>query len=290
MFVKNYLKGRSLIKQSRSNFILIIFIAVSILILINGCSTTHQVVSSWKLDSLVVDGDYSDWQNKLEYIKDEDASVGIQNNRDNIYLCLIVEEPQKAMQMLRAGFIIWFIPDDESKILGLKFPLGISEIGFDRNEIMQWRRDRTLRNEDERRNRNERFNLEKVLERLLEREKNFEIVDKSKYPLWMYPLENDKGIKIKISAKANKLVYELQIPFSKEQENNFYIPAALGENLKITFETLELEFPSGERDTERNFPQGGFERPSGGMRRMMPAFTRVEPLNFSVKVKLEKQN
>ncbi|MDH7604940.1 MAG: hypothetical protein QHH13_08585 [Melioribacter sp.] len=278
MFIKNYLKGIKRPKQLIGNFLLNIIFVASIIIIVNGCSTTHQIVSKWKSDDLVVDGDYSDWQNRLEYIEDEDASVGFQNDKDYLYLCLIVNEPFKAMQMLRAGFIVWFIPDDESKIIGLKFPLGISNIGFDRKERRNFEKN------------DERGNLEKIIERLFEKEKDFEIVDKSKYPLWMYPLENNKGIKIKISEKSNKLVYELQIPISKQQENNFYVPVTAGENLKITFETLELEFPSDKRENMGNIPQGGFQRPAGGMRRNMPAFTKIEPLNFSVRVTLVKSD
>lgn len=278
MFIRNYLKEINQVKQSAKNFLLNVIFIASIIIVVNGCSTTHEIVSKWKSDDLVIDGDYSDWQNKLEFIEDEDASVGFQNDKDYLYLCLIVNEPFKAIQMLRAGFIVWFIPDDESKIIGVKFPLGISNIGFDRRERINFEKN------------DERGNLKKIIERLFEREKNFEIVDKSKYPLWMYPLENDKGIKIKISEKSNKLVYELQVPISKEQENGFHVPAAIGENLKITFETLELEFPSDRRENMGNIPQGGFQRPSGGMRRNMPAFTRIEPLNFSVRVTLEKSN
>ncbi len=278
MFTRNYLKEINGKKLQTGNFFLKVIFIASIIFVVNGCSSTHQIISRWKSDDLIIDGDYSDWQNKLEYIKDENASVGFQNDKDYMYLCLIVDEPMKAIQMLRAGFIVWFIPDDESKIIGLKFPLGITNIGFDRQER------RNFDKNDERRN------IKNILERLLEKEKDFEIVDKSKYPLWMYPLENDKGIKIKISEKANKLVYELQIPISKKEGNDFYIPVKAAENLKITFETLVLEFSSERRENVRNIPQGGFQRPSGGMRRNMPAFAKIEPLNFSVKVILEKNS
>lgn len=283
-FIKMIINSYNICKSSK---ILCNICLISLtIIFINGCSSTKDVISNWKNEETKVDGDIKEWQNNLTDIKDYNASIGFQNDDKYLYMCLIVNEPFQAIQIFRNGFIIWFIPKDNSKTFGLKFPLGSSEINFNRDETLNRWRERAFNSENT--NHEERFNVEKMLEKYLEKERNFEIIDKSKYPLWMYPLENDKGIKPKISINSNKLIYELQIPISDNKEYDFKIPVSTGESITVRLETEKAnQEDSGKRSWKSE--DGRFQRPAGlPPRRIANSFNR-EQLSFSINLTLEKQ-
>lgn len=271
------MKTKKYIKRQIGLTILIISLVLS------GCSSTQQIISKWKTNNIKIDGNVSDWQGNLLNIEDKKFSIGFQNDEKFLYMCLIVDDPFKAVQMMRAGFIIWFVPDDNSKMLGIKYPLGISDINIERNERINWR--------NEMPNRDGNFNLEKIFNRSIEHELNFQIINKDKYPLWQYPLDNQKGIKPKLSVQSNKLIYELQIPISTNTANDFQILAELGKSLEIILETEELEIKdfAGRRDGfSAGGIDGGFQRPRVGMG-VGRGFSRPEPLNYKLKVTLEKK-
>ncbi|MEG8947826.1 hypothetical protein [Rosettibacter firmus] len=290
MNVKMNFRSLSIITDNYLSYIhksLKIFYNISLIIistLLIGCSSTEQIVSKWNSEEINIDGNYNDWVNNLTYIKDKNVSIGIKNNDNFIYLCLIVENPSQAIQILRRGFIVWFVPEDKSKIIGLKYPLGILESRLEENFDIRNRPPISDRDSL----RNEKVKLDKMVERLLANEQNFQIVDENKYPLWLYSINNDKDIKIKMAVNANKLVYELQIPLSGNHEDKLCIQSKPGDKLKITFETEEIKLSDVKDRPVRNFPQGEFRRPSGNMRRTMPSFSRVEPLNFSIETTLVK--
>lgn len=273
-----------------------IIILLLIGIIFNGCSSSREITSKWITEEVKVDGDVSDWQGKLLNIEDKNFSIGFQNDNNFLYLCLIVDDPFKAMQMLRAGFIIWFMPEKNSEVFGIKYPIGISVVNLERGESFNW--------ENETPNRSRKPELEKMAGRLIDQELNFQIVNKDKYPLWQYPLNNQKGIKPKLSINSNKLIYELQVPIAKESENDFEesskspldIPlekifVAPGKNLDVVLETEEIEVKNFDSERGRvfsNIPDMGSQRPAGGMRGMR-GFSRPEPLNYKFVVVLEKK-
>ncbi|MCX7797057.1 MAG: hypothetical protein N2249_00355 [Melioribacter sp.] len=288
VFKKYHLLNPSLkffLQESKLNRIFI-FTIFFLAILINSCSVTKNVTCNWKVENINVDGKYYEWQNKLINIEDYNVSIGFQNDEKYLYMCLVINEPLQIIQMFRGGFIIWFIPDDDTKTIGLKYPLGSYELNY-RNEELELRKERMPKSDNT--NRRGNLNVEKMIERLLEKETNFQIIDKSKYPLWLYPLENNQGIKPKISFQSIKLIYELQIPITNNSETDFKIPVSTGEKLKIKFETEEINQENFSR-AKWEGSEGGFQRPAGlPPRKIAQSSFNREPLNFSVKLTLVKQ-
>ncbi len=294
MYRKNFLLGKWFLnkKNNKSFFYEIIsnpncFLKITsvliFIIILSGCSSTKQIQSRWNSENINIDGEYEDWKDKLTFFEDEKVFVGIQNNDKFLYLCLIMEEPYQALQILRRGFIVWFIPENDSEIFGLKFPLGINYKGEQDFEF-SLRRDMTPGDILS----DKKLNLEKVLNEHLEKEKNFQIIDESKYSLWMYSLENEKELKIKMAVKSNKLVYELKIPIAKRNKEEFTLPVSAGNKLKITFKTEEIKLRDEEGSVERRFPVSGNQKPKGSFRRGFDVSSRLKPLNLSINVVLDK--
>ena len=89
----------------------------------SACSS-EKFVSSWNEEKIVVDGNQSDWKNKLHYIEDERVAVGVFNDNENLYLCLTTDDRGKIMQLLNLGMTLWLEPDNDNvRTRGIKYPL-----------------------------------------------------------------------------------------------------------------------------------------------------------------------
>ncbi len=261
----------------RSSFknVLLISFSAFIIALFTGCGTTQQLQSGWRESEIKIDGDITDWQGGLIPAPEKKITIGFRNDEKYLYICLVTDDRAKIMQMFRAGFITWFQPDnDNSKTFGIKFPL--SSKFAPREQVQNMNREMF-----------QPGNLENLVKNFLERQNEFEVVNKSKYPLTLLPLENREGIRAKLGFSSDRLIYELQVPFAVSDEYSFQIASLPGENLIIKFETEEMEFDGARGGMTGMSPQGGGQRGGGGMRpqgagRISPP----EPLNYSVEIKL----
>lgn len=251
--------------------------------LFNGCSSDKELISNWTNHQIKIDGATSDWQNNLEYLSDENIALGFKNDSKYLYICLATSDFSKVFPMFRSGFIIWFEPENDGKIIGIKYPMhNILSNG----EMMPNQNERANNNEDH----------SEFIQKMLERQNEMQILNEDKHPLTDLPTENKEGIKAKLGYNSDRFVYELQVPLGN---NNlaYQISALPGENIKVKFETEELDRknfqgrgmrPDGGMGGER---PGGFGggRSRGGMRPgMNNGRENFEPLNFSVNVALKK--
>lgn len=274
-----------------SYFFLVLTAIYLVVILISGCGSAEKLQSSWNGSDMKIDGDFSDWENNLHAIEGEGVSLGFKNDNESLYLCLITVDRGKMMQMMRSGFIVWFIPqNNNSKVFGIKYPMPLSLLNLGREERQDFNKDM--------------FQPEKMQEmfsKMLNQKNEFQIINEENFPLGQFGLDNKKGIKVKLGYASERFIYELQVPLGTNNYS-YRIASQPGEKLKIKFETLESEFegmpapgmgrsmkPPG-RGTPGEEDEKDIDSSPGDKKRVDNGkFTKPEPFNYLVELQLHKQ-
>ncbi len=94
-------------------------------LLLNSCTSSILVKSTWNDNQIVIDGKDNDWGDTMFYIKDAQLTAGIRNDSNNMYLILKATNRQQAFQIMGLGLTVWFDPSGgTSEKFGIHFPLG----------------------------------------------------------------------------------------------------------------------------------------------------------------------
>jgi len=101
-------------------------VAVFGLLFVGGCNRTVAVDSRWAGDQIVVDGQDSEWRDGgMYYDEKTNTKIGIRNDAQYLYLCLIVKDEVIQNQILQKGFTLWISENKvKNKLWGLRYPVG----------------------------------------------------------------------------------------------------------------------------------------------------------------------
>lgn len=258
--------------------IFVLLLASIIVMLFSSCGGSSGVPINYRTTEITIDGKSSEWGTELKQIADQKIWLGTTNDDKFLYLCLVTEDRFKAMQMMRNGLITWFIPKNNSDAaFGIKYPMPNK---MPRREEFQNIGKEMFQPE----------NLTKLVDMFLEKQNEFQVLNKDKFSLSLLPLENKEGIKLKIGYTENKFVYEMKIPFAVHEDYTFQIAALPGEDVQIKFETEQNVMQGRSGGMMQGGGQMGGNRSGGGQMRgnfpgagLMQSF---EPLNYSETIKL----
>jgi hypothetical protein len=212
-----------------------------------GC-TTYEIDSIWRSEEITIDGNSSDWMGKLIYIEDANVSVGIQNDEDNLYLCLVAENQFIRAQMMSQGMTLWIDPaGGKEKVLGIRYPIG--------NQSMRMKR-QPMSPEEDREARRER--LQKAM---TEATAELEIIGPGESNIKRLAIDKANGIEVAFQPSSGVTVYELKVPLLPNEQQ----PFAVGTQAGNTF-GMGLEIPKMDRSAMKGARQGGMggRRPGGG--------------------------
>jgi hypothetical protein len=244
-----------------------------IMLLTSACSS-EKYISSWNEDTIVIDGNQSDWQGKLKYIEDERAAVGVFNDSENLYICLTADDRGKIIQMLNLGMILWLDSDNDNvRTRGIKYPQRSEDF-----DMVQMRELRGKVTQD-------KF-IEELLDDFQVKQPELQIVNDDNYSLYVYPINNGSGINIKLGMSMQQFVYEISIPIG-ENKSEFNLALSPGDNLTIGFETNEFQRRDGDRGSGMT---GGGMSGTGGRKGVPGAglYGRPEPFDVEINVRLAK--
>jgi len=88
------------------------------------------VQSAWNDGSIIIDAVVKDWGSRLVWNEKSQVNLGVTNDAENLYLCLVTSDPDIHRQILINGFIVGIDQKgSKSHHFGIKFPLGISDRG-----------------------------------------------------------------------------------------------------------------------------------------------------------------
>jgi len=215
-----------------------------------GCSsyTTYATESLPPVKEIKIDGKTEDWLGALSIIEDGSVSVGFRNDRESLYVCLMVEEEFLQAQIMRQGLTLWFDPrGGTSKALGIRYPLGIP-----RKEMPE------EPGEEPSRPSTEDFPKEAL--------SALEIIGSPKEAPQKMEIAEARGIEIIAVPSRGLLVYELKIPLLQTESQLIAIGAQPGQTIGIGFETPKPDRSRMPGPPSGGMPGGGGRPPMGGGR------------------------
>jgi hypothetical protein len=76
-----------------------------------ACAHAEVLDSRWPSPAITVDGAYTEWSGRLVRIDEErSVALGIANDRENLYLCLVTRDLDVQTLIERLGFTLWIDP------------------------------------------------------------------------------------------------------------------------------------------------------------------------------------
>lgn len=206
-----------------------------------GCGSSMEIPSSWTNTPVAVGDSSLDWYGTLTQIKDTRVSLGVVNDTNYAYLCLVAPRDQFRREIMAPGLTLWFDSENGQK-LGIHYPMGFanqphSEVGNGDTEPEQ---------------------RGQVLQQVLS---ELEIFGPGKNDRNLLSTAELRGIKVKVGDVGNETVYQLRVPLHQSHDQ----PYAVGVN---PGSTMKVEIESGKRQAHRpeGMREGGEGRRGGGMR------------------------
>ena len=202
--------------QTTSIFGLIFSFALS------GCNDV-ELTSAWRNHEIIIDGSEKEWQDNMVYLSESKIALGIRNDEDFLYLCMVVGDRNTDRKIMGRGFTVWFDADGgKERTFGVHYPLGMQ------GEQPQFRGQR----DDGEPGQREQFFQQMSSE--------MEILGPGKDDRLRMPLPGTNGIAIKMARAGDNLVYEIRVPFRKNSEQPYAIGTAAGKQISIGFETGDI--------------------------------------------------
>jgi hypothetical protein len=247
--------------------------------LLNGCSNGKlELNSDWRDREITIDGKNADWLGAMLFFEEDNISVGLLNDDNFLYICMIAEDQFIRAQVMRQGFTLWFDPDGgKEKIFGIKYPVGMKASGLPGG----------IERDDQ--------NLERAREAPRRPMNELEILGPGKDEVKKMLVEEAKGIDIHVEFSSGMLVYELKVPLIQSEQHPYAIGAEADSSVGIGLETAKMERPDMRSGMSGEGGRGG---PTGGMRggaggRGMPGGRRSrmpQPLKIFAVVQLASNN
>lgn len=77
------------------------------MLFVGGCKRTFAVNSRWASEGIVVDGQDSEWRDGgMYYDEKTNTKIGIRNDGQSLYVCLICKDGDIQRQILQRGFTL----------------------------------------------------------------------------------------------------------------------------------------------------------------------------------------
>jgi hypothetical protein len=214
---------------------------------LTGCSstTTYTTGSLPRVKEIAVDGKTDDWVGALSIIEDGTVSMGYRNDRENLYVCLMVEDELLQGQIMRGGLTVWFDPQGgKMKSLGIRYPVGMGTPRGEKGEEPRGEKPEEPRGEPGDRPPAEGYQGA-VMPAL-------EILRSEKGEPQKIEISEAKGIEIMAVPSRGLFVYELKIPLAQTETSLIALGAQPGQTVGIGF-----EIPKPERGDMPGPPSGG---------------------------------
>ncbi len=185
-----------------------------------GCSSSIKLSSTWRQGDITIDGNGTEWQRGLYYDKESDIEYSIRNDDDYMYLFMKTQDRTIQMQMMRAGFTIWFdATGGNDHTFGIRYPLPRQGVHTESQ----------FESDDEQKH----SAFEQTLLEL-------EIVGAQKEDVQRFSILDIPGVRVKIVRLQETLTYELRVPLKKTSNTPFAIGVTSANRIGIGLETEEL--------------------------------------------------
>lgn len=222
-------------------------ILVTVLMLLMAGCNEPRLKSRWLDRTITIDGIGNEWEDyRLHYDKDTETSIGVFNDTDFLYIGLVTTDRMIQRQIIGKSFTVWFDPKGgKDKQLGIRYPTGI--LGVSEAWEKYEKRSRSRRRYHDRGD-NGGPAGEQATSLLEEMSKTlptgFEILVPVGHDDWdstFVDEDQDVGIQAQLTLAGGRLVYELKIPISKNDQMPHSIIASKRGKIGIGFETPKID-------------------------------------------------
>jgi hypothetical protein len=216
----------------------------------------EKLVSAWADTPLAIDGANDEWQNRATYLKDEGLSVGVMNDTDFLYVVVAASEPQRRMQLARAGLIIWLDSTGrKAQTFGISVP-GALTAGARGTRPGAASGGRMVPDIS---------TVEEAFSRPLE---HIELLGPGKDDRRRLDPRSDAGIEVAHGSFEGTLVLEVKVPLVRTDDLPVAVNAHAGQPVGLGLETPQISEPLGDRPSgiggRAGGPTGGVGGPRGG--------------------------
>jgi hypothetical protein len=102
--------------------LVVVFLILVPPLLLHG-SSPPELSCSWRDREIRIDGDDEDWRDLTRPVAGQKFAMGLLNDAEALYLCLVTKDRATSAQITRQGLILWFSrPDDRKHGFGVQFP------------------------------------------------------------------------------------------------------------------------------------------------------------------------
>jgi hypothetical protein len=224
--------------------------AIGILVLFTVGCEEQKLNSSWLNREIIIDAKSDDWLDTLYYFESEMVSLGFFNDESHLYVCMLAEHPMLQAQVVSQGFTLWFDPaGGKEKTFGIKFPLGM------RGELEQMDFMRTQEGE---------LNRNKMREAFEKSLADLEILGPGVVKKQI-PVDEAKGIEIKVRNETGLFVYELKVPLQSDEEHPYAIGANAGTAIGVGLQVPEIDMDEMRKVMQERMGGAGMPPEGGGM-------------------------
>jgi hypothetical protein len=219
---------------------------LSAVLLLVGCGGL-EFESVWMDDGVAIDGVPLDWRGATTWVESPNVAIGVKNDEHYLYLCVSSPVREIATQIAMRGFTVWLDPEGKKgKAFGVRCPVGptmgtgrpdkLGDVAQDRDKFM-----------------------EMVVDKLKGAGNVMEILRPVEENSVRLAAGDATGIEVALGYYDGRVVYELKVPFRRDDEHRYAIGSDGKSRIGIGFETPEIEMDG------RMTAKGG-ERAGGGRR------------------------
>ena len=234
---------------------------------LTGCGG-EELKSTWRDREVVIDGMIGtpgevdrEWAGARTALEDENASVGLINDGEYLYMSLVLGDLRLQRQVVGMGLTVWFDSNGgKDRTFGIRFPLGARESGFPMAESGMPSFGRPGAGNDR-----EDGDFEAHLQETLEAMTQLEILGPGESDRQKLHVHDAGEIDVEVGTSDGALVYELKIPLAGMVDHPHAIGAEPGSVIGVRLETPKIDM-SAMRDQMKGRGRGGGGMPGGGMR------------------------
>lgn len=191
-----------------------------LVLMLTGCSSSLELSSGWTDQELAITGDGSRWKDATTKIAGPEVFVGIKNDKDNLYICLMTSNPATQLQMLGLGCTAWFdTRGNKNKTFGIQFPV---------SGLLQGRRYPA------------QVNPEEIQRLIASAEQQLVILGPAPGERRRGPAKNATGLEGRLGYVDGLMTCELKVPLQKTKAHPYAIDADFTKPLVVGFETGDL--------------------------------------------------
>ncbi len=207
-----------------------------------GCGSAVEVASIAPSAPILIDGKSDDWAGHLLYYRNDKLTLGVSNDAQFLYLCVMSSDQSVYRSILMRGLTVWFdTTAGKGKYFGMRYPLDIAPPDMETN------RDELPGSMDE------------MMKRRAEEATKLAVVGAKKDARTEILLPGKFGLDARIGYKPGVFIYEMKVPLGIDIADGVTLSFSRAGQLSIRLETPESDkrMPSMRDKSQSSMADGG---------------------------------